>query len=113
MHHFFHFTTADLIGHQSEDVLNSLHRIYDAIGDESSLPNGSQSRSYARRRQRLTFRKSGIENQFTHLPSTEVRIGSSSIMNCVFPMAPIMCVPVARYHFLDMLSPVWQPQLLT
>src|SRR6266404_5178116 len=53
-----------------------------------------------------------LELQFTHLPSAEVRIGSSSIMNCVLPMAPIMCVPVARYHFSDMLSPVWQPQLL-
>ena len=51
--------------------------------------------------------------QFTHLPSSETRIGSSSIMNWVLPMAPIMCVPVAAYHFLDMLSPVWQPQLLT
>src|SRR6266581_175747 len=51
--------------------------------------------------------------QFTHFPPSEVRIGSSSIMNCVLPIAPIMCVPVARYHFFDMLSPVWQPQLLT
>ena len=32
--------------------------------------------------------------------------GSSSIMNCVFPIAPIMCVPVAACHFFDMLSPV-------
>ena len=52
-------------------------------------------------------------SQFTHLPSSEQRIGSSSIMNWVLPMAPIMRVPVAVYHFLDMLSPVWQPQLLT
>src|SRR2546430_5532285 len=50
--------------------------------------------------------------QFTHLPFCEVRIGSSSIMNCVLPMAPIMCVPVALCHFFDILSPVWQPQLL-
>ena len=50
--------------------------------------------------------------QFTHLPSSEQRIGSSSIMNWVLPMAPIIRVPVAVYHFLDMLSPVWQPQLL-
>ena len=51
--------------------------------------------------------------QFTHLPSSETRIGSSSIMNWVLPMAPIMRVPVAAYHFLDICSPVWQPQLLT
>src|SRR6266404_4037379 len=51
--------------------------------------------------------------QLTHFPPSEVRIGSSSIMNCVLPIAPIMCVPVALYHFFDMLSPVWQPQLLT
>ena len=44
--------------------------------------------------------------QFTHLPSSETRIGNSSIMNWVLPMAPIMRVPVAAYHFLDMLSPV-------
>src|SRR5712691_12822547 len=60
-------------------------------------------------------RKSKIknQNQFTHFPPSEVRIGSSSIMNCVLPIAPIMCVPVALCHFFDMLSPVWQPQLLT
>jgi hypothetical protein len=34
-------------------------------------------------------------------------------MNWVLPMAPIMRVPVAAYHFLDISSPVWQPQLLT
>ena len=44
--------------------------------------------------------------QLTHLPSSETRIGNSSIMNWVLPMAPIMRVPVAAYHFLDMLSPV-------
>jgi hypothetical protein len=44
--------------------------------------------------------------QFTHFPPSEVRIGSSSIMNCVLPMAPIIWVPVALYHFFDMLSPV-------
>ena len=31
----------------------------------------------------------------THLPPCEVRIGSSSIMNCVFPSAPIILMPVA------------------
>ena len=31
----------------------------------------------------------------THLPPGEVRIGSSSIMNCVLPSAPIIRVPVA------------------
>jgi hypothetical protein len=51
--------------------------------------------------------------QFTHLPSSETRIGSSSIMNWVFPMAPIIRTPVAAYHFFDISSPVWQPQLLT
>jgi len=51
--------------------------------------------------------------QFTHLPSSEVRIGSSSIMNWVLPIAPIMRVPVAAYHFFDISSPVWQPQLFT
>lgn len=50
--------------------------------------------------------------QLTHLPPSETRIGNSSIMNCVLPRAPIMRVPVAAYHFFDMLSPVWHPQLL-
>ena len=30
----------------------------------------------------------------------------------VLPIAPTMFVPVAACHFLDMLSPVWEPQLL-
>ena len=47
-----------------------------------------------------------IENQLTHLPSSETRMGSSSIMNWVLPMAPIMRVPVAAYHFFDISSPV-------
>ncbi len=46
------------------------------------------------------------ESQFTHFPSSEIRIGSSSIMNCVLPIAPIMCVPVALYHLFDISSPV-------
>src|SRR5215470_2878962 len=61
----------------------------------------------------IANRKSAVENQFTHLPPSETRIGSSSIMNCVLPIAPIMWTPVAAYHFLDISSPVWQPQLLT
>src|SRR5947207_15724759 len=51
--------------------------------------------------------------QFTHLPPSETRIGSSSIMNCVLPRAPIIRVPVAANHFFDISSPVWQPQLFT
>ena len=39
--------------------------------------------------------------------------GSSSIMYWVFPITPHIWVPVAAYHFFVMLSPVWQPQLLT
>src|SRR5437870_12219551 len=53
-----------------------------------------------------------IFSQLTHLPPSEVRIGNSSIINCVLPIAPIIWVPVALNHFFDMLSPVWQPQLL-
>ena len=40
-------------------------------------------------------------------------IGSSSFMYCVLPITPHIWVPVAAFHFLVMLSPVWQPQLLT
>ncbi len=38
--------------------------------------------------------------------------GSSSVMYWVFPITPHIWVPVAACHFFDMLSPVWQPQLL-
>ena len=54
----------------------------------------------------IANRKSAIGNQLTHLPSSEMRMGSSSIMNWVLPIAPIMCVPVAAYHFFDISSPV-------
>jgi hypothetical protein len=53
-----------------------------------------------------------VTAQLTHLPPSETRIGSSSIMYWVFPMAPIMRVPVAANHFFDMLSPVKHPQAL-
>jgi len=50
--------------------------------------------------------------QFTHLSLCDTSTGNSSIMYWVLPTAPIMCVPVALYHFFDISSPVWQPQLL-
>src|ERR1051325_3939072 len=49
----------------------------------------------------------------THLAFWPTMMGSSSIMYWVLPMTPHMGTPVAASHFLDMLSPVWQPQLLT
>src|ERR1700686_3567052 len=54
-----------------------------------------------------------FRNQFVHLPFFVMRIGNSSDMYCVFPITPPIGIPVAAFHFLDMLSPVWQPQLLT
>src|SRR5205085_12261933 len=50
--------------------------------------------------------------QFTHFPPSEVRMGNSSSMNCVLPIAPHIRVPVASYQYLLICSPVWQPQLL-
>jgi hypothetical protein len=51
------------------------------------------------------------KSQLTHLSFCEASTGSSSIMYWVLPITPIMRTPVAAYHFLAMLSPVWQPQL--
>ena len=48
----------------------------------------------------------------THLESLPVTTGSSSVMYWVFPITPHIGAPVAACHFFDMLSPVWQPQLL-
>jgi len=83
-----------------------LRRLMRILGQSTGLKAGVNENQSP-----IRTRKSAIENQFTHLPSSEMRIGSSSIMNWVLPMAPIMCVPVAAYHFLDISSPVWQPQL--
>src|SRR5205823_9449023 len=51
-------------------------------------------------------------NYLVHLDSCVVAMGSSSVMYWVFPITPHIEVPVAACHFFDMLSPVWQPQLL-
>src|SRR3954447_12890843 len=45
-------------------------------------------------------------------PFCPTMTGSSSIMYWVLPITPHIGTPVAATHFLDMLSPVWQPQLL-
>src|SRR5438034_10099008 len=67
---------------------------------------------------RAGLNQSAISNphsaiQFTHFPPSEVRMGNSSSMNCVLPIAPHILVPVALYQYLLICSPVWQPQLLT
>src|ERR1043166_4087345 len=78
--------------------------------NEPNLPPAVVQQSADRSRERI--QRSETRSYFvTHLPSGELRTGSSSIMNWVLPIAPIMCVPVARYHFSDISSPVWQPQL--
>jgi len=61
----------------------------------------------------IANRKSAIENQLTHLPPVETRIGNSSSMNWVLPSAPHIRIPVAACQCLLISSPVWQPQLFT
>src|SRR3954465_4704855 len=51
--------------------------------------------------------------QLTHLPPSDVRMGNSSSINWVLPIAPHMRVPVAACQYLLISSPVWQPQLFT
>ena len=51
--------------------------------------------------------------RLTHLPFFVEMIGSSSIMYWVLPITPHIWLPMAAFHFFDMLSPVWQPQLWT